>query len=66
MTQTDPLTLPNKPLFWVSEAAHYLGVSYMTVYRRIEAGIIPTHLKGKPYKIPREALVKLLSQDSQD
>lgn len=54
------IEVPNKPLFWVSEAAVILGVSTDTVYRMIERGTIIPHLTIKPYRIRRDALVKLL------
>lgn len=55
------MTIPDKPLFWPSEAAALLGVSRVTIYRWIESGSIQTHLNRKPYKIRREVLMQILS-----
>lgn len=56
--------IPQKDLFWASEAARILKISLATLYRRIEDGTIPTHLPIKPYKIRRTTLVNMLSHDS--
>jgi excisionase family DNA binding protein len=62
MMEAVVITVPNKPLFFVSEAAVLLGISAMSVYRMIERGDLETHLRHKPYRIPRAALVKHLAE----
>jgi excisionase family DNA binding protein len=57
--------IPDKPFFWVSEAASVLGVHRSTLYRWLISGKI--RCNGFPYhtKISREDLQKILSQLSQ-
>ena len=38
MCDPNPPSLPNKPSFYIAEAAEYLGVSRMTAYRWCESG----------------------------
>ena len=55
--------LPNKPWFWVSEAADYLCVTDRTVRRWITDGRIITILNGPPYRISHEELTRHLSSE---
>lgn len=65
MTTENPIAeieLPNKALFRPDEVAKILGVSTMTVYRRIEDGTLAAVRIGGLYRIPRESLTTLLDQ----
>jgi excisionase family DNA binding protein len=51
-------THPQSDYLTVSDVAHVLGLSRMTVYRMCQAGSLPhirTGLSGKTYRIPRAA-----------
>lgn len=52
-----------RPWYWPSEVALICHVSRMTVYRWIERGTLIPILKIKPFKIPREEIQKVLSQE---
>jgi excisionase family DNA binding protein len=58
---SEPL-LPDKPFFWIAEAAKELGVHRSTLYRWLISGKI--RCNGFPYhtKISRDELLKILSQ----
>lgn len=57
------IELPNKGLFRPDEVARILGVSTMTIYRRIEDGTLAAVRIGGLYRIPRASIEALLSQD---
>ena len=49
----------------VSEMAEVMRVSKMTVYRMIHAGNIPAVRVGKSYRVPTQALEKIVSTVSE-
>lgn len=51
-----------RPWYWPSEVATICQVSRPTVYRWIERGTIRTILAIRPFKVPREEILKILSQ----
>lgn len=51
-----------RPWYWASEVAVICQVSQMTVYRWIERGTVIPILRVRPFKIPREEILKILSQ----
>lgn len=53
----------NREWYWPSEVAVILGINHATVYRRIESGDIMTILKGRPFKVMREEVERILSQE---
>lgn len=52
-----------RPWYWPSEVATICQVSKMTVYRWIERGTMRPILTIRPLKIPREEILKVLSQE---
>lgn len=52
-----------RPWYWPSEVAMICQVSRMTVYRWIERGTLTPILRIRPFKIPREEIQKVLSQE---
>ena len=55
--QTVP-PIPSKPWFWASEVAGYLCVSDRTVRRWITRGTLKPILTHRPYKIPRQEVLR--------
>ncbi len=53
----------NREWYWPSEVAIILNINRATVYRRIESGDIMTILKGRPFKIMRGEIERILSQE---
>lgn len=51
---------------WPSEVADLLHVSRATVYRWIESGVLPTILKRRPLKVPRWAVVTLITSEQRE
>lgn len=64
MTEDKPPTLLDngRPWYWPREVAVICQVSQMTVYRWIERGTVIPILRVRPFKIPREEILKILSQ----
>lgn len=53
----------SKDALTVGEAAHRLGVSKLTIYRRTKAGLIPTIPNLGVTRIPAAAIDRLLLKD---
>lgn len=49
----------------VSEVAEVMRVSKMTVYRMIHAGNIPAVRVGKSYRVPMQALTKIINTSAE-
>jgi excisionase family DNA binding protein len=54
---------PPPELLTLIEAAEKLGVSWMTIYRRVHAGELPAVKVDGAWCIPREALRQILDGD---
>ena len=52
------ITLPNKAHLLPREVQAFLGISRSTLYRYLEAGIIPSVRMGDLYRIPRDEFMK--------
>lgn len=53
--------LPDKPTLNVREAADALGVSYMTIWKRVTSGEYPSFHVGTRVRIPRNDLEALIA-----
>ena len=59
----DPL--PNKPSFYIAEAAEYLAVSRMTVYRWCESGKLECVGPTRHRKVSQASLLNMFAQLSE-
>lgn len=57
--------LPDKPLFTIPEAAHYLGVARWTIYRWLQSGELIGNGARYFVRITHASIQKKLSQLSQ-
>ena len=60
----DPQSFPSGTLLTVSEVAHTMRVSNMTVYRLIKSGDLPAVRVGKNYRIRDAQVERYLAERS--